>query len=361
MKVFHIFTVLLILFSCNNKTTKQGETSIKKFTEFPSTENKSVETKVIPKHKISNLLFADDVLVIEQYAEEKDYFVKFYNSKTFDFLGQAAKHGKGPGEIIYSGLTTFDRNNRTIYIVDRGRNNIVYKIDIDNAIENVDYIPQKLFKIATETESLLNFNYIGNEGFVFDYIAENKDSTDHVYTFCDNTGKITGSYLETGIDKDIHKKARATVSRKRTICKNGRLFSAYRFYDRLISFDVETKQLIFEQTGPLEFTPKLEINSQGFWMPKEHDRLTAYTAIAASDDHIYCLWSGTLYNLSVKKVPEYACSTIFVFDYQGNPVKEIELDKAIRPDVLSYRAETNELYGIYDKNDSQQKLAIIKL
>lgn len=359
MKIFKmcLFSAF-ILFSCNSN--EDISLKIKNFTSFP----KSTKKKVILKNfrtKISayNIFVIDDKLVVYNVWVDNGYYISFFNKNTLEFLGAAAKKGKAPNEIINCEGITTNACSKKIFIIDFGRNNSVYELDVEKSINNKNYFPEKLNELGADKEFVDDLTYCGNDILMFHYYHPEEDSAEYYYNFIGKTDKFSVAKEKLPFVKDFPMNAYRRFSMRKSFYKNGRLFTAFQYHDKIFSYDVKSKKAVFETNGPYLLKPEVELHDI-YWVPYETERTVAYISIAASDKYVYGLYSGQ--QESAKNYSPNCAKTIHVFDYSGNPVQKIELDQNIMQ--ITYDEETNSLVGI--QNDEKtgmntQGLVWIKL
>ena len=98
--------------------------------------------------------------------------------------------------------------------------------------------------------------------------------------------------------------------------------------------------------GISQFVPKLtskDIQGTPNFVPNEKTRW-GYVKLDSDVDYIYGLYSG---RFQLKETPYFKGNTVHVFDWIGNPVCQIKLDK----DVLDIAVVKNKLYALYEDAD----------
>jgi len=134
-----------------------------------------------------------------------------------------------------------------------------------------------------------------------------------------------------------------------------KLALAYMYSDLLEIYN-ETGELIKRIHGPDCFYPQLSLadktkNGNGliYIKPKE-DARSGYCQIAVSDNEIWLQYSGQNY----KKEVHSENRTLFVFDWEGNPLRRYVLDHSFFTFTVDAKNKTIYTYRILeemDKND----------
>ncbi len=358
MKINHLMFFLILaafVWSCDNQ-----EKSVIRFTEFPETVKKTTVTKTLKSnYQISDFFITGNILITVNVWVENGYYITYFDKNTLEYIGRTGRRGKAPGEVVRAMYPTIDHENKKIFLTDEGGNRKIYEFDIEASIKDTDYIPKKLFEIGMNRYYAGNLTYCDNDIFMFGYYHQAEDSVEYSYSFIDKSDKFLGSYVEFPFKKDIPLEAYCTLVYRNIVFRNGNLFTAYQYIDKINSFNVSQKKMNFETNGPYLLKPEVEVHADQ-WVPFETERTVAYISIAASDKYVYGLYSGEVENAR-NYAPDCA-KTIHVFDYSGNPVQKIELDQNIIQ--ITYDEETNSLVGI--QNDEKtgmntQGLVWIKL
>ena len=349
MKYYIYIFLFIFLFSCRNE--QQDEAKIIKFTEFPETVNVRCQVKPFAGVKAASLFFTKDYLVINQAWIEQGYFLKFYDKESLKFLGQTAGHGRGPGELVLPQFCSVNSNENMVYLVDQGRNRDIFEIDIEKAVNSTDYKPQKLFEIGNEKEFVNNFMPAGDSKFVTDFIQVSPDSTDYLYTLLNRKGQMLDAFGTMPFERNVPRQAYANYTIKRTILKNNKLITAFMYDDKIVCYNLNTKRKIFETDGPDLVETEIEVHSD-MWVAMNHKKTYTYMSITASDEYIFALYSGYSRTVYEESNP-YGFDRVFVFDFNGNPVKCLKLDESVSD--IAYDEDNNSLLGIKKDTTSGMK------
>ncbi len=125
--------------------------------------------------------------------------------------------------------------------------------------------------------------------------------------------------------------------------KDGKRLAMACFYFNRIEIYDQNGGLIRRLTGPNESLPIIGIgrgNGENVFVETPKTRIT-YSSLTADDNFVYCLYSGR----TEKEYPdeELYCNQVFVFDWEGNPVKMLQTDVEISKITVDSKGEF--LYG----------------
>ena len=109
-----------------------------------------------------------------------------------------------------------------------------------------------------------------------------------------------------------------------------------------ISFLDRTDYGIYEYKQIMYHPPKFAINERGS-VSITGDNITGFCAVDCDDKYVYALYSGRTYKSHQMKMGH--CEHLFVYDWEGNPIKHYILDIPIF-NSISYDKEKNCIYGL---------------
>jgi hypothetical protein len=114
----------------------------------------------------------------------------------------------------------------------------------------------------------------------------------------------------------------------------------YRYTDRIEIYDIKGDTII-EKQGPEIFDPVYETKERNgfYYMAKTKKTRKAFVNGAVTDNYIYLLYSG---HYRVEENWSHG-KTLYVFDWEGNPVKQIDLDRYIYTFAVS--SDDKDLYS----------------
>jgi hypothetical protein len=323
MNDFIKFFLMLFFISCTHNSLKEGNGKITKYS-FSDFKSKKVNSILIDS--ISDYLefpgrtyLADTLLIILDWKSETPiHIIDIQNDKYFGGYG---KKGNGPGELTSPFNITSFENNFLLLTDAMQKKNVIY--NLDSLIINNNHLFEK------------KFNPNGSVGFVeyydnnFFYIDEAntqnkrlyKINGDNKFSEIEGFGKIPT--LISKSETDFVKAQAAEVIMK---SRNEKFVLAYKLSPRIEIFDYE-KNKWKTSLSPKDFEINYKVNNiEGFEvMALSEKTLNAYIDIDLSDNFIYALFSED--ELFKESMP--SSNTIYVYDYNGKPVKKFKLDKKI--------------------------------
>jgi hypothetical protein len=350
IKSYISIIVILSFFSC-----KQIEHSKIEFTEFPETINKSTELRLFEgKVQYACTYTFDSILAAIDPWTERGFCIKYYNKTTMKYLGQTGRIGKAPDEIIRPMYPTIDRTGKRIFIVDEGRNRKIFEYSVEKSLKDTSYIPKAIFEIGMNCYYASDLTYCDNDLFSFKYSQTHEDSTEYLNSFIDLKQKKIDSYTELPLKKEIPTEAFYDFSMRNSCYRNGIIFTAFQYHDKIIAYDAENRKIIFEINGPDLIKPEVELRGDR-WVPENTERVMTYTSVTASDEYVFGLYSGV--SETINNYAPYSTNIIHVFDHTGNPVRKLILDRQVLQ--ISYDDETNSLFGISGNETTMETNGIV--
>ncbi|HSH53173.1 MAG TPA: BF3164 family lipoprotein [Bacteroidales bacterium] len=332
MKIYSILLLVIIFTSCNSKEDdfiSLFENKVQlKGCEFTNLEHSYLFN---PYHMIeidSCLIFSDP----DNYNQ-----LSLFNLRLPDTLIRFGTKGKGPLEIISGGQLSLSFNNKVFELLDISKQKIFY-FDIDSILAG-NFAPQRSLSIQNKHGKFykgkpISDGFVGMGDFYDKKYGIYQHNNDTIIFFCDytfkdlkNVPKETLSLIFQGDFGLNYNRSKFVFSCSTTPLleivrlKNGRLDIEKRIY-----FDVpKVKGIITESYTTYQI---LEDNKKGF------------TDMYNLDEYIFLLYSGR----TIKEFGEDMGfgRNILVFDWDGNPICNFELDMDISGFSVS-----NDLKRIY--------------
>jgi hypothetical protein len=321
-------------------------------TEFSIVEKKNLEIMDLGRsvNRAFDLLAVSDFLIVSD--PDNAYHFKTFDMATGRMIGQFGKIGDGPCEFRFpSSLQRLINEDGKVGI--NNRHSFRYgEIKLSNDADSLTWACEEL-------EGKFDFNYqrfvrfaedkfVGTGLFDKRYSVSslpNHEITDSFgsYPFVDQSQKIDYQILAMAYQGDLilHPSLPWVLSTT---------FDGY-------NFDI----LKFEGSGKLadliqkHFWPALFEGENGSIIQatmKPENRIGCLSA-GVSEKHIYLLFSG-------KTVDEGGneSKTVLVFDWDGNPIKAIELDKPLR--LITVSQDDKFLFGYYDDGKANIYRAVLR-
>ncbi len=331
---FYVF-IAIIFIGCNRSRSEKNEQT---FDEFPNEETLIPEKFAdFSKGKITHLLIFDTLLFARNSKKTvKEYFVYSYSLNTKGILDSTFKLGSAKNEIL-SPLST-GLNSKSLWVYDFGKKKVNIAMLATPKIIEEFQVKTGLYSIQVNDSSQL----YGNGDYEKEWKIQKIDIA---------SGKILKSFGQYGKAPDgIHPMSWRSANESFLFLRpdNKMLVSAFRFTDKIEIFDLTTfKSKII--SGPENF----EIAFKPLLFYKRHisertkDTRFGFVGGYTTNKYIYLLYSGNNHaseNLDFGK-------SIFVYDWDGNPVRKIKL-----PNYISCFAvkEDKELF-VFDVAELQIK------
>lgn len=313
-----VFLMIFIFSSCDNGWKLNEQESTFNYSSFKNNE-KLIFKELNQINGVAYRLGSYDSLLLIQETGKHDV-ISIYSKNTGEFITSELSIGKGPNEVIasfghgvindsifwsYEGETTTIR----FYHINDILNVEKAKIFETNHVELERYA-YKIVPLSMDTFLLTGcpsykskLTIINNKGVVLDSIGKYYNIPFDDFTFL----KYAYMYL-LSIKPD--KKA---------------LVLGYYFTDVIEIYSIDGK-LIKAIHGPENFDvdPKPSLKNMSQYFVQSQKTRYAYVEIRATDNNIYALFDGDSAN-----DPSPNGKYIFVFDWEGEPVKSFELSVGI--------------------------------
>jgi hypothetical protein len=294
---------------------------ITSFSKFPSENNISFKelyeyNKGNPKH----IYLVDSTLIIFNRSRNIDSFFYNYSLKNNQLSKGYLKVGRGPNEaigafcagVINNNLWAFDLTLQKMFTTNKE-----IAIANNNPSFNTFKLEKEIYEIAVLDSSRFLINGMSDSKFKIQEI--------------DNTGKILNQYGEfTHIPQKMPLNVLKEASHSRFLLRpsGGKFAVSYSHTDILEIYDVRKQYKSIAIQGPSNFNIDFKVNKKGKYNYFEYTNETkkAFLAGSATDRYIYLIYSGA--NFGAKN--DWNCGKyIYVYDWNGNPIKKLNLDRRI--------------------------------
>ncbi|MCK9449959.1 MAG: TolB-like 6-bladed beta-propeller domain-containing protein [Bacteroidales bacterium] len=341
-----IIVLIIFAFGCstNNKTQEHLY-----FSQFPN--EVEVKLKEVPTAPVlslvGELLLSDSFLVA--YSMKSDSLFQIFDIPGFKYLGSHVLKGEGPGEelFIVPNLHYYDSNsflfktidNLKIVSYDKHENKIILHRKIDLPIDFIDIMHFTLLN-----EKIIGWNYynVTNEleFQLFDIATQKVSNFGNVYPV---------------IDFEIKLSDKASLFSKSIMSRPDYTHFAA-LYDRYPFLRIynETGNLVKEvRYNNNQIDPARNLSGLN---PEKYiaQQTLNYIKLKVTNNYIYGLYAGKTH--SELKTQEYKiddfCTEIHIWDWQGNPVSKIMLD---RP-VFSFAVAQDDSFMVFSSVNEHDKL-----
>ncbi|NMH87590.1 hypothetical protein HHX25_08745 [Flavivirga sp. Y03] len=247
--------------------------------------------------------------------------------------------GKGPNEAL-GGMTSGLVNN-TLWLYDITLKKIITISNINELI-NDDYllfreypIKERFYMISLKDS--LNFYGVGSfntKPKIQEIELTTNKEVDSFGFFESYPKKIPFSAYKSAHESFIFIKS---ISRDKIVL-------AYRFTDAIEIFDLKTRESKVIQ-GPevynTQFT-SIDAGGNNFIMGVTEETRRSFVNGTVTDKYIYLAYSGSRFNT----INSYLSNTVYVYDWNGNPIKKFLLDREILSLTVSKNNKTMYAYDV---------------
>lgn len=286
---------------------------------FPVNENGNIKIKKIEVDSIRNpylMEYTKDKLFLCDINQPT--FITVFDWKTGKFLGDFATKGLGPNEVLF--LTTLNALDSNLYFWDANKKEFV-------SVSSQNYQRNNTIKIENDTSSVINaFKVLPLEPQMYAATGLVKDKR---IALLNNEGKVIttfGDYpkedknkVYSDIENGFAYQSIIAYQRKKHILAIGsRNGESIAFYDLTnLRSPLLVKEYVYSYPSYKDISAG---NSQSVtFLP---DNIIGMVDMKSIDKYCICLFSGK----TRKKDETYEGGKyIFIFDWDGNPVKSIKL------------------------------------
>jgi len=315
LKTVFLVPILICVLSCSGENESYTE-----FLRFPS-ESKIVSQafKVPPIlfEPVTLMLIGNNVVIVDNKSE---FIFHLFDASEFNFIGRFIRRGRGPNEEqeFFNPYMRKVRNNSIIYQTPTNIKTVSFTSGKDSL-----YI-SRTFELF---DNIINFQRVFMiNGVFYGYSGELGLSTE--FHFFDpekkeivEFGSGLGPYMEDGVSIEFENK-RITVKPDETFFAASYLYfpiiRIFNSYTGLVSSETRYKNGF---DFPNSIKGKCTSNEQ------ENFPIFFYELIHSTHNYIYALYNGNTPSVSEKTLDR--SNIIHVFDWDGNPVKKLILDREI--------------------------------
>lgn len=331
-----IFTILIAFLSCHSDKEYENTESFN-FGSFKQTNILNGKTLYLedPVMKPVRIYTIDSFLVL--INAQSNLFIDRYNLNTLRKTGEYISFGNGPEEMIAP--THMIIEDSTISILDRGKKKLLIYNKFDFC-HNESPIAKRMIEF---NDFVSNLQFLKNES-----IVTTITSPEHQRLSLYNQD---GKLVETKGKYPVIKNHKLNTIQKLTgyecsIVTNeekDKIFVTYKFTDLIEIYDINGN-LIKRKQGPEGFFPSIIVHNDGNEQTISYEKgksKDGYFSPIAYKNEIYVLYSGKSYNPDNY---DFNSDYIFVFDWNGNPIRIYNLDTPIF--TFTIDPQTDTLYGI---------------
>ncbi|MDD4755786.1 MAG: BF3164 family lipoprotein [Prolixibacteraceae bacterium] len=332
-----IFSLMsLFLFSCRPENIVLNE-NIVLFSKF-SEEDKISFNNICEYKKgaVGMLELVDSVLIIFNVNEGAKYFLNNYSLNSDQIFKKYLSAGKGPGEVI--GARGIGINNNFLWVQDITLKKIL-TLEKTNALSedtlvsfNEHPVNEDYYMIDFKDK----FHYFG---VGFEHSAYKIQEVDlvsgkiinEIGTFDHKPDDLEFSAVKTAYQCFIHVKP-----------TGDKIVLAYRFTDAIEIFDLKAQKNMLIH-GPERFNADFQPAKNTMYRTDKTRFAFVGGGGTVTDNYIYMCYSGDLAKKSGATYAKY----IYVYDWDGNPVRKLILDRQIEGLAVS---EDDSVIYAFDVN-----------
>ena len=333
-----IVLISLLFTACNHEKVVLTNNPIL-FSEFPREDTLSF--KNIYNFKEGNpkeFRLIDSNLVIFNYERNAQFFIYNYSLKNGNLSKGFIRKGKGPGEAI--GAFNFGINNKSLWIHDV----TLKKILVTNIEKIISNTTSPAFEEYPINDFYFKIDFIDSVSFFSVGAPNSSYKISKINLRSNSEAESFGSFkvLPPSIPIDAVKDAYLSLIYSKP--SGDKIALPYIYTDVLEIYDIKSHECIAVQ-GPERFDVDFTVgkNSRGtFFMENTRKTRKAFLKGAVTNKYIYILYSGH------SREDDWNVSKyIYVYDWDGNPIKKLVLDRFV---PLICVTENDKVIYSYDQN-----------
>jgi hypothetical protein len=318
MYKFHllIISIIILTTSCRKENSYQNASSFS-FSDFGNSTLLHGTDMTFDDLLMRPVDFRviDSLLVMRNRGTEYQFHI--FNTQNTKKIGELIPFGNGPNEMIEPAIIPSD--DSFIWILDKMKRSVSKcSLNISTDTSYIEILKKITIQEYADQAAIINKNILA--------VILNPA----MKRFClyDNTGlliKDFGEYPECKSDYAEYEKMEAFFCDFIINHKKNRLLMSYKQTDLIDIYDLEGN-LIKRLHGPEQFYPavKQEQNGEQIKVRAQSGKSRhAYFTPRNAGEEVFILYSGKVFD---KERPSYLMNNIFVFDWDGNPIRRYELD-----------------------------------
>jgi hypothetical protein len=327
-----LFLLLLITMSFIRTDTVEKESKIT-FSKFPKEENITFENLYDYKEGVAGMIACvDSNLIVLNVNFGAEYLLNNYSLRNNKISKGYIRVGKGPGEIV--GIAGFGITDNNLWLLDVTLKKILCtnlsEVLSDKSLGSIQKYP--LLNDYYEIVFKDSLHYLG--------VGSNK-SKFKIQEVDLRSGKETDEF---GIFENVPDNMEFQAFKNAHEClfyghPNGnKVVLAYRFTDAIDIYNTDTHKGV-KIHGPEKFD--VDFQPAGNVMYRTDKTRFAFVGGTTSENFIYMCYSGK----QTEAPNAYSAKFIYVYDWDGNPVRKLVLDRFV--DAIAVSDDEKTLYA-YD-------------
>ena len=320
MKFYKIFLLICICILCE---CNDNNHSIIRYDKFPLEKNMNLVqinlSDTVFMRFPAKLAKSDSLFFILDVSRVTEYFVHCYSYPDFKYIQSLFKVGQGPEEYI--SLSSIQCINDTLFAY--GIANSIYSIDLKNI--NWEKPSVKKTILTDDFGSLVRGIKIGNKFYfsTFYFSTFNQSNKEKILAF-DEKGIFISSFGE--IRLDANREIEVTTYQAWIPFINGNeelLVTATQFGEVLDIFHLKKENMQQTLKGKSSDPVFQAINGYA-----DNQGIMGFQDVFVTNGKIYALFDGI--KMKERNQKQQGCKIIYIFDYNGNPVMKVFLDRLVQ-------------------------------
>ena len=350
----YLYTVIIVfsLFSCSD-ITKHSPSSL--FSQIHDLKKISSNFDEDSFGRIEGMQSNDSTLIIFDYHSENSF--SLFDIQTEKLIGRFGTIGQGPGEIPLGCVGYIDNDNFCIFYDVIG---LVAKFQIDSLKFNIKRQPTRLpkyqidklylSKIALINDSILFGAGTYNSRFQFILFDKNNTVIDYnVEIFNANENKFNEHHKYLSNQGNLTKNP--SVDKFAYVINYSSNLDIIEVVNNKIRL---VKSLRFRNPNSSPFN-----RGELFGVIPDKNSAIGYIDISSGEKYIYALYTDKKMVESNGNRNHFNSNIILVFDWEGNPIKKLILEKEAY--YISVNEKSNELFSAIITEDGYWNIDRYKL
>lgn len=332
--LIYILMMICLLESCGKKDAFFDNATT--FSSFPKEEKIFFKNIHEFKKGVPNILrkFDNKIVLFTSANKSNNKFLHIYSLNRDTIFRSILDYGRGPGEAM--SVINLGINKDVIWVYDVTANKIM---TLDN-IGDMHNVEQHLFKeyavkdhyYMIHLKDSLNFFGAGDWNSKFKISKVDIPSREIIDNY--------GAFDTTGSDSYSFSKKSSYQAFMYTNPIDRKIVLSYQFVDAIEIFDEDKIEESIKVRGPFGYDVDFSPTKKGMTFT-EKTRQTFVNG-AVTQKYIYLAYSG---KLAMQRNSSYS-NSVFVYDWMGNPIKEMVFDNNINCLTVSEDDKTMYAYDI---------------
>ncbi len=322
-KIFLSCLYICALYSCAPSKGRLND-NIDTFSEFPQKDSVRFERlSDFTNGEVIELEVIDSILVLKTRNKGNDGYLYNYNVSSNRYSKDYLERGKGPSEVL--SVFSMGKTNDGLWTYDYTKQRLSV-IDFNGSEMEPELFTTQFYKV--KSDRLHQVMYLGSNRLLGQIQDENYKSAIFDFKNDEKIGNINPFAAVPKIKPLCFSHAANHIYLSNP--DSNRIVFAYLLTDVIEIFDLEGGCLYSATQGPDCFDiihGNYEDNKGNMYMTPLEKTKCSYLEGYASDKYIYLLYSGE--NARSEKL-SLGANSIFVYDWDGKPVRRLNLDRYIK-------------------------------